>query len=310
MGSGWEALALCLLTAATVPAKSNKTPSLTATAQASVRPRECSPHGRGKVNVWDAARDPNLGRYCDLMAKAIGLLSRSPDDARRTADVADGICPGRAGPSVLRGRALAGLGSFEQAVREFDRAREIDPRSLQDPDAMRDWAASLGRVGRAKEALDVYRALAPRVALLSGADAQASVLLAAADLSFSFGPSAIDDAIAFLREARRLSAADTAARILAELALALDRRAMTEEAESTAAEARRRIGQNAEALAGDRPGAEAAAAAALVSERSDRVRAIRGWEMYLQGEGGKGPWAEHARRRLEALKRQPRKTSR
>jgi tetratricopeptide (TPR) repeat protein len=259
--------------------------------------------------VWDTARDPNLARYCDLIARALGQLKILPARARETAEVAEQISPGHAGPPVIRGRALASLGSYEAALLEMERARQIDPRSLEDPETMRDWAACLARTGRTKEALDAYRALAPRVALIPGADAQAGALLEAADLSFSFGPPALDDAIAFLREARRVAATGLGARIVAELALALDRRAMTEEAASTAMDARRRIGHDADAVAGKQPGAEAAASVALVLEATDRARAMQGWETYLKAEGGKGPWTDHARRRLESLAKQPGRTA-
>jgi tetratricopeptide (TPR) repeat protein len=307
------ALAVGLLAAAIVPVTGSAAPSLTASAPASARPRECSPQSSeprsGKANVWDTARDPNLARYCDLIARALGQLKSVPARARETAEVADQISPGHAGPPVIQGRALAGLGSYDAALREMERARQIDPRSLEDPETMRDWAACLARTGRTKEALDAYRALAHRVALIPGADAQAGALLEAADLSFSFGPPALDDAIAFLREARRVAATGLGARIVAELALALDRRAMTEEAASTAMDARRLIGHDADAVAGKQPGAEAAASVALVLEATDRARAMQGWETYLKAEGGKGPWTDHARRRLESLAKQPGRTA-
>jgi tetratricopeptide (TPR) repeat protein len=309
------ALATVLLAAAIVPVTGDAAPSLTASAQASARPRECSPRasdlraGSARANVWETARDPNLARYCDLIARALGQLKSVPARARETAEVAEQISPGHAGTALIRGRALAGLGSYEAALLEMDRARQIDPRSLEDPETMRDWAACLARTGRTKEALDAYRALAPRVALIQGADAQAAALLEAADLSFAFGPPALDDAIAFLREARRVGATGLGARIVAELALALDRRAMTEEAASTAMDARRRIGHDADTVAGKQPGAEAAAAVALVLEATDRARAMHGWETYLQAEGGKGPWADHARRRLESLAKQAGRTA-
>lgn len=304
------ALAAVFVATAVVPASSLAAPSPpTATAPAAARPRECSTRlsgpGSGKTNVWDTARDPNLARYCDLIARALGQLAAVPARARESAEAADQISPGHAGPPLVRGRALAGVGSYEAALRELERARQIDPRSLDDPETMRDWAACLARTGRTKEALDAYRALAPRVALIPGADAQAGALLEAAELSFSFGPPALDDAIAFLREARRVGATALGARIVAELALALDRRAMTEEAASTAMDARRRMARDADAVAGKQPGAEAAAAVALVLEATDRARAMHGWEMYLQAEGGTGPWADHARHRLELLARQP-----
>ena len=297
------ALAVGLL-AVFVGADGRAAPSLTATARASARPRECAarPHGsagRWKANVWDAAREPALDRYCDLMAKALGQLAVSPQNARMTADLADAVSPGHAGPAAVRARALVAGGAFALAAREFARAREIDPRSVEDPETMRDWARCLARVGRAKEALDAFRALAPRVGLLPGAD-QGRTLLEAAEVALSIGPAALDDAIAFLREAKRVSASDGA--VLAALALALDRRGMNEEAASVAIEASRRLEQNANSVE-DTTG-EAIAAVALVSEATDRASAIRGWERYLQGDGAKGPWADHARRRLDALKKQ------
>jgi hypothetical protein len=66
--------------AAGAPARAG---GLRAAAQASVRPRECAPlRTRGPsgaaTNVWDAARDPELARYCDFLARGFAELAFAP----------------------------------------------------------------------------------------------------------------------------------------------------------------------------------------------------------------------------------------
>jgi tetratricopeptide (TPR) repeat protein len=181
-------------------------------------------------SVWDAARDPTLDRYCDLLATGFAQLPYSPDRAIELADKADGVSPGRAGPAILRGRAFSNKKVWDRAREQFDRARAIDPRSLEDPLTMREWARALTRVGRGTEALAVYRTLGPRLSALSSTDDRARTFLEAAELAFSLGPDALDDAIAFLGESKQLAGRDLEWRVGAELALALDRKGAKDEA--------------------------------------------------------------------------------
>src|SRR6185503_7469389 len=82
--------------------------SLAAAAAASGRPRECTGSRRSASkgpSVWEVARVPNLGRYCDLVARAQAELATSPEAARESAAEADRALPGHASPAVVMARA-------------------------------------------------------------------------------------------------------------------------------------------------------------------------------------------------------------
>jgi len=298
---------LLLQVAGASPRATPRSATLTAAAQSSGRPAECAAHAR-PINRWDAARDPEVDRYCDLLARGFGELPFAPDTARERADAADRVSPGHAATAVLRGRAYAGLKDYPHALIELERARAIDARSLDDPATLRDLARVLSRSGRGTEALAVYRALGPRLALFPQADERAKTFLEGAELAFALGSPALDDAIAFLSEAKQLAVRDLQWRIAAELALALDRRGRKEEAASLALDLGRRLRKeslpvttddSAKSLVGF---AEQQAAVALVLESVDAQKASQIWERYLGLVGDEAPWRDHARKRLEGLK--------
>ncbi|WP_438026064.1 hypothetical protein [Sorangium sp. So ce233] len=219
---------------------------LVAAAAAAGRPPECSARASRAIargpTVWERARAPELPRYCDLLARGQAQLGGNPEAARDSARLADQILPGHAAPQVLLARAALALGSTEDAARAFDRARHIDPRSVEDPHTLHDLARSLARTGKRDEALATYRALVPRIDLLGTADQRALVLLEAAHLSMAAAGAAaggaatppagargegaradLDEAIAYLREARHRSQSQLARDVTLSLALALDR---------------------------------------------------------------------------------------
>jgi len=279
---------------------------LTAAAQASVRPRECAPlpfraTSRTNANVWDAARDPERGRYCDLLARGFAQLAFSPKLALETADAADRCSPGHAAPAVLRGRAFAAVKAFDRAGIEMERARSIDSRSLEEPLTLRDWARTLARTGRTADALAAYRSLGPRLSLLPSLEERAKIFLEAAELALSLDANAIDDALAFLGEARQLGVRELRFRIGSELALAMDRKGRTEEAMALAAEMSRDVHKFARPSADDGP--ESVAAAALVLERTDLRQALLLWDQYVKAVGEGAPWIAHAERRMERLRK-------
>jgi tetratricopeptide (TPR) repeat protein len=296
------------------PRATPRSATLTTAAQASGRPAECAAQTR-PTNRWDAARDPDVDRYCDLIARGFGELPFAPDTARERADAADRVSPGHAAPAVLRGRAYAGLRDYPHALIELERARAIDPRSLDDPATLRDLARVLSRTGRGPDALVVYRALGPRLALLPSTDERARTFLEGAELAFALGSSALDDAIAFLTEAKQLAVRDLQWRVASELALALDRRGRNDEAASLALDLARRLRKESLPVTGDDAAKSAAgyaeqqAAFALVLEAVDRQKAAQIWERYLALVGDESPWRDHARKRLEALKTTPRGSS-
>jgi tetratricopeptide (TPR) repeat protein len=291
------------------PRGATRPSNLTAAAQASGRPRECaasihSAATKWGPNVWDAAREPNLERYCDLLARGFGQLLLTPETALETADLADGVAPGHAAPSVLRGRALATLKLWPRAVAELERARSIDSRSLEDPLTLREWARALAATDRPREALAAYRTLGPRVSIFPSPDERARTFVEAAELAFSLGPATIDDAVAFLGEAKQLGVRELEWRVSSELALAFDRRGAKDEAAGLVAELTRRFRK--EAKAGTSLENRAAlAASALVLEAFDPRSALELWERYVTG-APHDLWIEHAQKHIDVLRRRGR----
>ncbi|WP_437855598.1 hypothetical protein [Sorangium sp. So ce363] len=336
---------------------------LVAAAAAAGRPPECSARSGRAIargpTVWERARAPELPRYCDLLARGQAQLGGDAEAARESARLADQLLPGHAAPQVLLARAALALGSPEDAARAFERARSVDPRSVEDPQTMHDLARSLARTGKRGEAIAIYRALVPRIDLLGTADQRALVLLEAAHLSMATAGAAsvadasarppagahgeaaargdLDEAIAYLREARLRAQTQLARDVTLSLALALDRagdKAQADaalEGDATALEAARPRGEGPRGRAEDRSAGAAArertaddlasaaarlrtveylavpedrlALEALALERAMTAAAIARWEAYLSGAGGQGPWAPAARARLDALRR-------
>jgi tetratricopeptide (TPR) repeat protein len=307
--------------------------SLTAVAAASGRPRECSSGSRRALSqgpsVWERARIPGLQKYCDMLSRARAQLSSNPELSRAAALEADKALPGRAPPKVALARAALALGDLETAAKQFLAAKAIDPRSVEDPSTMHDLCRVLRKTGKRDEAITVYRALVPRVDLLSTTERRVSVLLEAAHASMAAHAAAnaddkapkaadkadakagdaakaspLDEAIAFLREAKQRPPTLLSNDVALALVLALDRAGEHEQADAALADAHRtgaRVRQSSLDYLSSTD--EKLALEALVLEGSDRAAAIKSWESYLATPAGKGPWASAARSRLDALKK-------
>jgi tetratricopeptide (TPR) repeat protein len=270
-----------------------------------------------------------LHRFCDLLARAQAQVSTAPAAAIESAGLAEKALPGRAGPAVIVARASLALGKLDDAAREFDRARAIDPRSVEDPSTMYDLARVLRRTGKLGEALTVYRALVPRIDLLPHADRRVSVLLEAAHVSMAAealphgdAPARprLDEAIAYLREARQRPPTQLSGDVLLSLALVLDRAGDKVQADAALGDAHR---MGAELRPGDGAGnppvgtaavleylgvtADQSALQALSLEATDRPRAIKSWETFLASQGAGSPWVAAARMRLDQLRKSPAK---
>jgi len=316
-------LVASLVLASSSPAPSGQGASLVAAAAASGRPRECAStvqYGRSKrPTIWALARAPELGRYCDLVARAKALLVSDPSRARDAAESADKAMPGHAAPRVLLARAALALGKVDEAARAFETARSLDPRSVEDPPTLHDLAEVLRKTGKLEDALVVYRALVPRVDLLGSPDRRVAVLLEAAHVSMAVAaarasapPDAaaqkpaserapLDEAAAYLREARQRPPSALAGDVLLSLVLVLDRNGDRVQADAALADARA-TGVRL------RPGAPTYLAASedracLEALASEGAAAVKLWETYLAGSGGKSPWAAAARARLEATRK-------
>ena len=188
--------------------------ALVTAAAATGRPPECLPPAAERQDdstpgsVWARARVPGLERYCARLARGQARLASDPEAAGAAARSADEALPGRAAPLVLQARAALALGKLDDAVALFDRARAVEERSVVQPSALYDLATALRRTGRHRQALDVYRILVPRAAMLPTRAARALALLEAAHVSMTLGAqddstADLDEALAYLREAGR-----------------------------------------------------------------------------------------------------------
>jgi hypothetical protein len=158
--------ALLVLLAAAGPAQAEETLSPRSLAAASGRPAECSRKSGDGVDAWAKARLPGLGGYCALLQKATTLLATSPEKAAAVAFAAESALGGRAAPSALAARALHRTGAFEKAWAQFERARTLDPRSIEPPLTLLDYARCAVKVGHREEARAAYHALSLRLEFL------------------------------------------------------------------------------------------------------------------------------------------------
>ncbi|CAN5915200.1 hypothetical protein BH11MYX4_BH11MYX4_54350 [soil metagenome] len=269
------------------------------------RPAECGmQEGFKAANKWERAKEPNLQSYCSLLASGTAKLVNAgalAKDVPAIADEADKLLPGRAAPSVLKGRALLRLGKPAEALRALEEARSRDDRALDDPVALLAWARANARTGHFDEAAQAYRAALPRTSALSAPERSAASFEAGM-IVMAQGPKAIDDAVAMLRQARREAQDALQIGAVVGLALALDRAGQKEEAKAVLAE-RVRDGAKPvlkdprvlDALADAGVAHEGDALAATALEASDPAAARESWRRYLEGPGGKGPWGDHAR---------------
>jgi tetratricopeptide (TPR) repeat protein len=271
------------------------------------RPAECSgPNGRA-ANLWERAKAPELGRYCDLVASASSKLAGTramAEAALSAARDADRTLPGHAAPLALQGRALALLGRVDEAMVALREAAARDRRTLDDPATLLAWARALARTGHLEEANQAYHGLLPRAAVLPSAE-RASAGIEAGLVAMASGPAGLDDAAAALRAASREAQDDLAPLAILALALALDRRGDVDEASALLAE---RLFMEPHAVV-DAPRArellaatpnERAALVARGLQDADPVGARDAWREFLAASGD-GPWAAHARSGLAAL---------
>lgn len=259
---------------------------LAAAAAASSRPAECRvatpSHG-----LWQAARQPELGRYCRLLARGHALLGRSPASALLAAEQAERVLATRAAPALLAGRALWALGRPKDAHDRFLVARSRAPGSLETPEVLHAFAASSLRAGQGEHAHSAYRSLVPRVGLLSDRVARQRAYLEASLVLMHEG--AIGEAVGALTEARRREVVPGLSELVAgALALALDRQGRREEARGVAAEA----GAPSWLLAlAEQPSARADVTAALVEGELWAIAAMVA--TFVEGDSAREAWRRY-----------------
>lgn len=289
---------------------------LAAVARGGARPKECGGGARTHGSRWDRAKSPGLERYCDLLARGYGKLAAAPDEALAASAEAARLMPSAAPPLVLAARAKVALGSYVESFALFERAVAVSRASVDAPGALHDLAISAQKTGHAREALDAYRALAPRAEIFDDTDEALRVFIEGAFVAMSAGPEHLTEAVGYLNEARRMAKLpELETYLLGALALALDRQGRHNESVGIAAEAAgpwqleeeraraAQLGRRRPVL----PDGELDAMIAILAERRDRDLALERWQAYLDSPAGKaGPFAAHARARRDALKKRTR----
>lgn len=304
-----------LLASSTVCGAEDGRVDLVALARAGARPKECGGASRTAGNRWERAKAPGLERYCDVLAKGYARLRTAPNDALALSGEALRLMPAEAAPEVLAARARVTLGAFADGFAAFERARALSPSGLESPGALHDFAIAAEKTGHVREALDAYRALAPRTGLYDDPREALRVLIEGATLAMTEGPDHLTEAVGYLTEARRMpKLPELGPYLIGALALALDRQGRRNEAAGIAAELAGPSQLESERGADPKltrhqpvlPAGELDAMIAILAERRDRDLAIERWQSYLDGPGGKGPFAAHARARRDASKRKGR----
>ena len=299
------------------------------TPQIAQKAPECAPlfkttvgSGASSVtNIWEAAKLPALSSDCSSLQLGVDAFrDQKYAAALDYAQKAELDTPGQAGPWVVRGEAYARWGRSQDAAAAFEKARAIQPRSLDDAETLDDYGSVLVRLGQADDARRIYRALLPRVSGAQGlcglratCDAAGLAYLTAGALSLELGTPALDEAIAILREARGKSDVDRDVRRVASLALALalDRRGDADQAIDLAGEIAKTRGIpteiNGEITVRLIAPEEAIAMRAIGLEQSDTVAALEAWKAYLAAGGDKRVWAAHAKAHVAALEKPKKK---
>ena len=295
-----------VLTAATLllaPALAHA--DLAGAAAASPRPAECrlgTP--RTASELWSRARVPELGRFCDALARGYARLARSPRDALAQADKAERALPGRVATWVLRGRAQFALGNAAQAWPDLARAWKTSPRSLDAPGALHDLGRAALATGHYAEALAPYRALVPRAALLDSETVRQRIYVEAAVHAMWAGPAGLNEALGYVSEARgAVGTPGFETLVLAAQALILDRQGRKNEAEGVLREVRGAFDVAALARgvhAPHLPPGELLALSAIVVGRKEPGRAAAEWRE-LAAKHAASPWVAHARAKAGAL---------
>jgi tetratricopeptide (TPR) repeat protein len=267
--------------------------------------------------VWDRARSPGLAAYCTALARGYARLRRTPEDALAAAQAAARALPNRAAPVVLEARALVMMRKYAEAWARFDGVRSRARRDLEVPAALHDLAVAASATGHSAEALGAYRALVPRAGLLDESR-RVRALVEASSITMAMGPGALDEAIGYLNEARRrTSHPGLEPLVLGALALALDRQGHPEQARGLIQDVSAPEGLLVTEGEGDPaarapkgslrghlpvlPESERHALAAVLAERLSPEEAREHWTLFLSGPGGRGAWAEHAKKKLSAL---------
>lgn len=320
---GWLSVgALAFASLAHASETSSAAHVLQAASGSSPRPSECRTSGVDRAHTfWDRARDPRLGKYCDLLAKGYARLEGDPAEALAAATRATALEPTRSAPRLLLARALVLQGRMPEAFQAFQQALQQPGSPELSPAGLHAYAMAAVGSGEVERGLAAYRRLVPMASLLTAAGASERVYVETAVLVMQREPLQLQESVAYLNEARRQNAS-LALRpfVLSALALALDRQGRHEEARGVAREAHGHagllLGQSEAMPSGGTlgvatPGSgtlrvplprvdpvELLAMTAMLTAIDDPELAKQYWRDFIERAPPSHPWLAHARGKL------------
>jgi hypothetical protein len=287
--------------------------------------------------LWARVRASDRS-FCRSLARGYTRLERAPAEALALAEAASAERKGSPSAALLRARALLRLGRPGDAWSLMAPLLEVRPGrptwSIDDPEALHDVAGAAVVSGAIARGHELYRLLVARASLLSDPRERTRALLEAGAAALARGPDFSSEAELYLDEARRSSSPGFDAIVLAFSALSLDRAGQTELARAAALEvsdpwslerlldgtARAAIARQTLSSATNEPlrsapvaeptetrrplalflpsGELHAAIAVLVAARDPKLAEIHFRAFLADPRAEKGPWAEHARRKL------------
>jgi tetratricopeptide (TPR) repeat protein len=152
------------------------------------------------------SRQALVERHCRELSRAQALLLRAPEQALAKASGLLAEAPTLAEARVLRGRASLRVGKSEQALADLLPLIAEGAAPVADPAALLDGGrAALARADWTNAAR-FYRQLGSRAALLPDRTQQVIAYVEIAAVLLASETAALDDVLAYLREARRRSA--------------------------------------------------------------------------------------------------------
>lgn len=177
-------------------------PRPVAWAAQSPRPSVC----QGSPGLWELSRQAQVLRRCQDLARAQALLVGAPDKALARAERLLKDAPDFAEAHVLRGRAALRVGDSATALAELSTLLSLEAVTVADPVALWDGGRAAVAQGDAAAAARFYRTLGSRAALLPERRQQVAAYLEIAAALLAADGTAVDDVLAYLREARRRAA--------------------------------------------------------------------------------------------------------
>jgi hypothetical protein len=309
-----------LLVALTLPSE------VPAAAAASPRPLVCRSESERRSSLWARARPVEVERFCVTLARGLSRLERSPAESLELAREAMAILPRETLAPLLEGRALLRLGRPAEAWQRLAPLVLASAPALDDASSLHDVARAALLSGALDDAQRLYRLLMPRSVVLGSAQIRRTATIEAASLALARGPNDLEEALGYLDEARASPAAGTQDLVLGLLALTLDRAGRREQARAVLRDSSGPFALEALLLPAERarvatpevavsatsqaptigvrpllPDGEIHAVIAMLAEGRDAGLRRAHLVAFLASAGGKGPWAEHARRALAGV---------